>query len=794
MLSPYRVLDLCDDRGQLAGHLLAHLGADLIAIEPTGGQRSRHDGPFAGDRPDPEGSLTHWAFNRGKRSVVLEDPADLDRLAAGADILLECGAYPVELDRLVAANPQLVVVSITPFGADGPKASWTATDLTIAASGGQMAIQGDRDRPPVRMTNRQAWLNASLDAALSAMIMLHERQRSGLGQRADVSAQQSMIVCDQFQMMHALVGAADISRVAGGVEVGPFKVQFVHACKDGQVTVTFLFGLMIGPFTVRLFKWMFEEGACDESLASKDWINFGQHVFEGKQPASELARGTEAIGRFIATKTKAELLQAALERNLLIAPISTTSDVLGLEQLAVREYWENVDGVRFPGAVAKLSGSPLTPLGPPPKLGQHTASVLGEPPRVRLVPALPASPTPTGRPLEGVKILDFMWAFAGPYATRVLADYGATVIKIETATKMDVLRNVQPFIDASGGAESALQYHSLNAGKLGLALNLSKPEARDVVMDLVRWADVVTESFSPRAMRSWGLGYEELSAVNPSLIMVSSCLMGQSGPLHRYAGFGTMAAAVAGFYPVVGWPDRPPAGPFTAYTDYTAPRITAAVLLAALDWRQRTGQGQFIDFSQMEACLHLLAPELLDDVVNGRVAGRLGNRDRSMAPHGAYPVQGADQWVAIAVETDEQWRALCATAGLRDQWTSLGVADRMARQDELDLALAAWTAGFGGDELQTVLQGAGVPAHQVQNSSHCVADLQLAHRQQFRKVPHPQVGHTWVEGSPFQLSRTPGYPEWGGPTFGQHLDEILGGILGYDSDRIADLVIAEVLE
>ena len=437
-----------------------------------------------------------------------------------------------------------------------------------------------------------------------------------------------MIVCTQFQMMYALVGPDEVVRIAGGVELGPFTVQYVHGCLDGQVTVTFLFGQMIGPFTSRLFRWMHEEGACDESLATKDWIGFFARVIDGTESPSELARGNAAIAAFVATRTKDELLAAALERNLLIAPITTTSDVLALGQLRHREYWEDVEGVRFPGSIAKLSGSPLHVLGRPPRLGEHTDEVRAEPRRTPSAPPA-ADPPPAGRPLDGVKVLDFMWAFAGPYATRMLADYGATVVKIETSHKVDVLRVVAPWNDPSQSVESALQYHSLNAGKLGLALDLSKPGARDVVLDLVRWADVVTESFSPKAMRAWDLGYDALRAVNPDLVMLSSCLMGQTGPMHRYAGFGTMAAAVAGFYPGVGWPDRPPCGPFTAYTDYTSPRFAVAVLLAALEWRRRTGEGQFIDFSQMEACLHLLAPELLDDAVNGRVAGRDGNRDRS---------------------------------------------------------------------------------------------------------------------------------------------------------------------
>jgi benzylsuccinate CoA-transferase BbsF subunit len=218
------------------------------------------------------------------------------------------------------------------------------------------------------------------------------------------------------------------------------------------------------------------------------------------------------------------------------------------------------------------------------------------------------------------------------------------------------------------------------------------------------------------------------------------------------------------------------------------------MVLAALEWRRRTGEGQFIDFSQMEACLHLLAPELLDNVVNGRVAGRDGNRDRSRAPHGAYPTAGDDRWIAIAVETDEQWRALCAAASLPSALAQLDTSARLSRQDELDALVSAWTVRHDAEELQEALQQIRVPAHQVQNSRQCVADPQLLLREQFRQVPHPVTGTTWVEGSPIRLSRTPGHPAWGGPVFGQHLQEVLGDILGYDDERIAELIIAGVLE
>jgi crotonobetainyl-CoA:carnitine CoA-transferase CaiB-like acyl-CoA transferase len=795
MLSPYRVLDLTDDRGWFAGYLLAQMGAEVVAVEPAGGHRARQLGPFAGDEPGLENALAHRAYQRGKASAVVVSQAELEQLAANADVVVDCGAFPpglVDLDHLRKLDPRLVTVSISPFGLDGPKAAWRGTDLVVAAASGTMSITGDRDRPPVRTSLPQTWLYAGADAAVAALIALHERERSGHGQHADVSAQQSFCTATQFQMMNGLVGGDDPLRLPGGVELGPFTVQFVHACKDGHVTVTFLFGPMIGKYTQRLFHWMYDEGFCDESLRDKNWVDFAMDVFTGKEPVSELHRGTEAIARFMASHTKAELLDAAMLRNLLIAPVTTTRDVLDLPQLTERGYWDVDGGARRPGPFARFSASPLQRLGPPSPLGADTARLLAEP-RRSVVPA-PPEPAPTGvKPLEGVKILDFLWALAGPQATRILADFGATVIRVESEQRADVLRGVNPFRGEAGDQEGALQFHSLNAGKYGLALNLNTAEGREVARDLVRWADVVTESFAPGTMAGWGLSYEELREVKPDLIMLSSCLMGQTGPLAQYAGFGTMAAAMAGFYPITGWPDRMPAGPFTAFTDYISPRFTASALLGALEWKRRTGEGQYIDLSQMEASLQLLAPALLDDEINGRVAGRNGNADPHRAPHGAYPAAGDDRWVAIAVETDEQWAALAGLIG-HPGLAGLGVEERLARQAELDGMLSAWTSPRDAAAIAEELQAAGVPAHEVQNSSQCVADPQFVSRRQFRSVPHAKYGESFVEGSPFWLSRCDDQPRWAGPTYGQHVEEVLGGFLGYDGDRIAELIIAGALE
>ena len=791
MLSPYRVLDLTDDRGQLAGHLLAQLGAEVIALEPPGGQRSRHRGPFAGDRADLETSLLHWAYNRGKRSVVIDGPGQLERLALGADILIECGALPVDLESLRQENPALITVSITPFGQTGPKAGWAATDLVVNAASGTLGLTGDADRPPVRVCIPQTWGFAASDAACAALLALQQRHRSGLGQHADISAQQSYSTATQFQTMAPLVGEAAATRLAGGMQLGPVTLQLVHLCADGHVTAAFLFGPVFGPYTERLFRWIHEHGLCDADWATRDWVGFGLALTQDPDALRLLDEGTQLLDRFCATKTKAELLAGALERRLLITPVMTSRDLLELEHLRARDWWQEVDGVRFPGGFAVAPASPLRALGRPPRLGEHTRQLLDEPPRTRQLSAKLTSDDTL--PLSGLKILDFSWALAAPAATRILADHGATVIRVESQAKPDVLRGVTPFIGEDGRSENSLNWHSPNAGKLGLSLNLTKPETRQVVLDLARWADVVVESFSAGTMDRFGIGYEALSELNPGLIMVSSCLMGQTGPMRAYAGFGNAGAAIAGFYPLAGWPDRQPAGPFGAYSDYSSPRFTVAVLLGALEWRRRTGEGQHIDYSQMEGASQLIAPALLDEAVNGHTASRCGNEDAQMAPHGVFGVSGEDQWIAVACETDAHWRAL---AGLldRDDLLDLDAEGRHRRRDELDDLVTGWTADRKGADAEQALQALGVPAHRVLYAPDLVADPQLAHRGHWIEVPHPIHGTSWAEGSAIQLSRTPGAPKWAGPTFGQHLTEVMSEILGYEDEKIAELIAAGALE
>ena len=833
MLSPFRVLDLTDERGHLCGAILAQMGADVIAVEPPEGSPARRLAPFAGDVEHPERSLHHWAYNRGKRSVVLDvathdGAARLRELAAAADILIESAgpghmeALGLGYGELSEINPELVYVSISPFGSEGPKADWAVSDLTLQAAAVNMAMTGDSDRAPLRTGGLfpQAFHNAASEAAGAALIALWERQTvSGLGQHVDMSAQQSMNQACQSYALSTPLGATPPTRHAGGVLVEGLHVQLMWPCKDGHASVTFLFGPGFRAFTQSLMDWVCEEGFCDEATRDKNWTEYAMMLLDGREPISEYERLKQVLADFFATKTKAELLDAAMSRRVLITPVWTADEVVHSHQLAAREYWETVtqesgEGspveVRYPGSYARFSATPMRPLGPPPRLGEHTDEVLAEldaasastRPRIEATGAdVSAQTASTARPLENVKVLDFMWAMAGPAAARVLADYGADIIRVESETRLEVARSLQPFRDDIGDPEYSALYNNMNAGKRGICLDMSKAAALDVIWDLIDWADVIVESFSPKGMAGFGMGWEQVRQRRPDVIMASSCLMGQTGPLAMLAGFGTMAAAISGFFFPVGWPDRAPCGPFGAYTDYTSPRWLVAAVMGALEHRRRTGEGQYIDMSQAESALHLLAPAVLDRTVNGRVAHRVGNRDRHIAPQGVYQTAASEQfeavvpdddWIAISCVDDEQWQSLAALMG-RGDLGDLTLAERHERHDELDELISAWVRGHDGVTLMHRLQDVGVAAHIVQNSPEYTADPQVLHRGQQIEVPHAKQGTTIVDASRFQLSRTPADVTYGGPTLGEHTFDILTEVLGYDSDRIAELAVAELL-
>ena len=396
MLNPYRVLDLTTERGLLCGQILADLGADVIKIEPPGGSPARKLGPFYQDQEDAEHSLYWWAYNRNKRGITLDITRSegqdlLRRLARGAKFLIESdnpGAlaqYGLSYAELAADNPGLIYVSITPFGQDGPKASYADSDLVILASSGPLVITGDEDRPPVRLSVPQGYLHASAAAAPAALIALHESHRSNQGQHIDISAQQAAAQATQSTILSAPLNDAETRRMAGGAKMGPLEIRLLWPAKDGHVSIAYLFGSAFAHFTKRLMDWIYEEGFCDKDVQQMDWVEMGGLLFGGDPKTLEdYERLKLIVEDFTKTKTKEELFQNALDRGLLVAPVTTIDEVVESEQLESRQYWTAVDheemgkAFAYPGPFAKFSEQPIAYKRRPPKIGEHNAEVYGE--------------------------------------------------------------------------------------------------------------------------------------------------------------------------------------------------------------------------------------------------------------------------------------------------------------------------------------------------------------------------------------------------------------------------------
>jgi benzylsuccinate CoA-transferase BbsF subunit len=410
-------------------------------------------------------------------------------------------------------------------------------------------------------------------------------------------------------------------------------------------------------------------------------------------------------------------------------------------------------------------------------------------------------------PLDGVKVADFSWFGAGPICGMHLATYGATVVRVESETRVDALRMVQPFARDKTGYNVSGYFNNFNAGKLGLTLNLNTEKGHDLALKLVAWADVFLTNITPRVIERWGLTYDELTAVNPEIIAAYVPMQGFEGPHRDFLGFGQVLTPVAGYNHLSGFPQRPPIGLGTNYPDYVInPGHTLVAILAALRHRHRTGKGQRIECAQIESSVSPLAPAIFDYTANGRVQTRSGNGLPYAAPHGAFkcrPLQEGsaapadEQWIAIACFSDEEWQALVEAMG-SPEWGSEAkfatAAGRKENEPELEQRINEWTADKEPQSLMAKLQAAGVPAGAVQSAREMLADEHLRERGYYAYLDHAETGRSAYDGPPFKLSKTPGRLRFAAPLLGEHAEQVCKEILGLDDEEIANLLVEGVLQ
>jgi benzylsuccinate CoA-transferase BbsF subunit len=387
--------------------------------------------------------------------------------------------------------------------------------------------------------------------------------------------------------------------------------------------------------------------------------------------------------------------------------------------------------------------------------------------------------------LQGIRVADFSWVLAGPLTTRYLATHGAIVIRVESALRPDALRTSGPFKDEKPGVDRSGYFAFLNPNKYSIQLNLNSTAGKEVAERLIAWADIVSENFTPGMMERWGLDYEEIKKMKPDIIMLRTSNQGQTGPYAKQPGFGQHLVGLSGFSYYTGWPDREPIGFGMAYTDMITPRFAAAALIAALDYRRRTGKGMLLDVSQLETAIHFLAPQVLDYAVNGRIGTRIGNRCAYAAPHGVFPCRDEDAWCAIAIFSDEEWHSLSKV--IDEPWTKdpkfSTLLSRKRNEDELEKLVSEWTSKFSAKQLMKLLQDAGVPAGAAQTNEEVLSDPQLRQRHSLWILEHHTLGSYAHLGRPFSLSRTPAKSKMPSPCLGEHTEYVCTKILGMSDEE-----------
>lgn len=844
-LAPYRVLDLTDERGLLAGHLLAQLGADVIQIEPPSGSDARAVGPFVDG--DPRESLFWSAYAAGKRGVSVDLNSQrghelLLQLAGAADILIEsfrpgaAAALGIDYAALRAVNPKLIVVSISPWGSDGPKAGYADTDLVLWAAVGTLWPHRSADGLPLRITVPQIYHHTATDAACGALIALLARNQTGAGQHVQVAAQQSGLLSTLAGHLAPAVDdirynpmmSADSGRLLALNDGKPLASKW--RARDGLVEMNLGIGAISGRSANALFEWLREQGELDADFPTWDWVTLPARIDNGEINSAEFQRARAVVVRAIAKYSKTELFAMAQARSVLLAPVMDPQDLCEFEHLNARGYFAAVgEGAAqrtLPFVFRSACAEGATPnLRPAPAIGEHNAEVyrdwlglfVSSPAVSNSAVSNPAVTDPAAdvaatadiavraregnlinpRALEGLKVLDLAWAVAGPQIGRMLADYGATVVRVESSSRLDSARQQGPFPGGKYNVQQALLFETCNANKYGLTLDLNADAGRAVAKDLANWADVIIESFRPGQMQRFGLGYAQLKETNPRLIMLSTSLLGQTGPNAGFAGYGNLGSALAGFQHLVGQPGELPIGPYCAYTDFIAPRFALIALLAALDHRRRSGEGSRLDLSQTEAAIALLAPQIADVKATGRIAQALGNRDSNFAPSGVFKAAGDERWIAIAARNDSEWQQLAKAMARPELAQDSRFSTREQRQhneDELEKLIGDWTVGHAPEQLETLLQALGVPSHVVSSPQDVFNDAHLAARKQFVRMPHPLLGETCFDASRCDLSETPATYVRTAPTLGRDNETVLGEFLGYDAAKIDTLKRAGVLQ
>ena len=613
---------------------------------------------------------------------------------------------------------------------------------------GVLRLTGVPERAPVKEALDACGFHAEMVAATGAMAAHFARGKSGRGQHVDVSVQE---VAFSRQVNGVLVWQFDhrkLHRVGGALNYGLATVRCIWALKDGWCFHSLMTGRFGAPANQGLSDWMDAVGV-DNPLRGTDWISYNRSTLD---PAIR-AEWERAIAAFFKTRSKDEVMHEGRLRGINATVIAEPADVLADPHLQARDFWRQSGQLKLPGRFVEVHVSPVAAAVP-----ERTSKRTG--------------------PLAGVRVLDFSWALVGSITTKTLGDLGAEVIKVESRTRPCLTRlDVQVSVSKAGNFDDKPWFAHLNSSKHSLALDMKKPESREVLNPLIQWADVVVENFSPGTMAKLGLDYATLSKINPGVVMVSGSVYGQTGPLAQEWGVDGTGAALAGRTYLTGWADRDPVIPGAVpYGDLIVPYVMAAAVAAALQQRRETSCGAHIDASMYEICVQQMFAAILQ-AQRGERPQRMGNQDAGIFHQGVYPVMGDDRWIAISLPAQDDWQRLCKLA-------SLPAADTAEARDAV---IADWTIRQAGAALTNTLQAAGIAAAELQDIEDLFErDPQLRLRGSLRPIEHALLGVFGHLRTPISFSSCE--PDmYRAPSMGEHSQSIAREIAGLAESRIAEL-------
>ena len=777
---PLRVLELgAGIASAYAARLLADQGADVVKVEPPEGDPARRLGPFA-DTVDEERSGLFLAVNLNKRGICLDLGTDdhkhrLARLIGWANVVVhslrrdEAIALGLDPTSIHATRPDLIVLAMTPFGLTGPYADFAASELTLSHGGGWAGLcpmaHPEPSYPPLKMHGHHCSMMAGVAGAMSVFAVVRDRMRCGAGEYIDFSVLAYVASVLEFGIhvytYHGFVIKRTVPR-----SLIPWRI---FDTKDGAIFLA----------CIEQDQWE----RLVEFMGNPDWATLEVFATPAGRNQNQDVIHT-FLEEFIGGWNTFDLYHAAQQQRICFAPIMTFENLASDRHLADRRFFTTLPGddTRYVAPALLIDDERPQYGRPAPRLGEHNAELQDATP----APAPPATSSPA-RPLEGVRVLDLTWVWAGPFGSMNLAHLGADVIRVESSVRPDLYRRgpaapegVEPSLNTNG------MFNQWNQGKRSVGVDLRDPRGIEIVKALVAEVDVVFQNFATGVLERLGLDYDVLKAINPQVILASVSGYGQTGPYREYMGYGPATGPLSGLASASGFPGEGPEETGVAMPDPTAGITAAYAVTAALLRRDETGVGEHLDVTLWEATAALNLDGWMEYALRGTQAERIGNRDPWMAPHGCFPTAGDDEWVTIACTDDGFAQLAEIIPGLMDERFAT-LASRKHYEDELDAVVSAWTGELDRWYVTGLLQARGIAAFPSFTCKDIIEDPHLNARGFVERLEHPEVGARAHTGIPWRFAERPNGVRMPAPQLGGHTDEVLRDVLGLSDAEIDDL-------